>query len=182
MWRCMVTGSGGVNPEGCGRFLADHAPPISWSRMTSEAGSSRSAHDCGGRIAVREANMRDRPGKSEPRNRSTRPFAAKGSRRPPHVYRKAERDADAPGVLYGWHTVAPPRRNPPRGTRRLWATENAVRRLAEEGIAAAQQAELVRPDAIAARLPADAVHQGLLAEADPLPAPDIDALEDGVVL
>ncbi len=43
--------------------------------------------------------------------------------------------------------------------------------------------EVVRPDAIAARLTPDAVHQGLLAEADPLPSPDIEDLPaDGIVL
>jgi 23S rRNA (guanosine2251-2'-O)-methyltransferase len=124
--------------------------------------------------------MRQRPDKSERRNGS-RPFPAKGGRRPPRAFRKPERDPDAPVILYGWHTVAAALKNPARKTRRLWATENALRRLAEEGIAA-PQTELVRPDAIAARLPADAVHQGLLAEADPLPAPAIEELEDGIVL
>jgi 23S rRNA (guanosine2251-2'-O)-methyltransferase len=41
----------------------------------------------------------------------------------------------------------------------------------------------VRPDAIAARLGPDAVHQGLLVEADPLPALDIeDVVAEGTVL
>ena len=127
--------------------------------------------------------MRDRrPDKPEQRNRSSRPSVPKGGRRPPHVFRKAERDPDAPVILYGWHTVAAALNNPARKIRRLWATENAVRRLAEDGIAAPPHTELTRPDAIAARLPADAVHQGLLAEADPLPAPDIEELTDGIVL
>jgi 23S rRNA (guanosine2251-2'-O)-methyltransferase len=43
--------------------------------------------------------------------------------------------------------------------------------------------ELVRPDALVARLTPDAVHQGLLAEADPLPSPDIEDLStSGIVL
>jgi 23S rRNA (guanosine2251-2'-O)-methyltransferase len=37
--------------------------------------------------------------------------------------------------------------------------------------------EIVRPEAIAARLSPDAVHQGLLVEADPLPSPDLEDLE-----
>jgi 23S rRNA (guanosine2251-2'-O)-methyltransferase len=59
-----------------------------------------------------------------------------------------------------------------------------MRRLAEDGVALAVTPELVRPDAIAARLGPDAVHQGLLAEADPLPAPEIDEIETtaGIVL
>ena len=41
----------------------------------------------------------------------------------------------------------------------------------------------MRPDALAARLTPDAVHQGLLAEADPLPSPDIEDLPaTGIVL
>jgi 23S rRNA (guanosine2251-2'-O)-methyltransferase len=43
--------------------------------------------------------------------------------------------------------------------------------------------EIVRPGQIDHQLGPDAVHQGLLAEADPLPSPDIEALpEDGIVL
>ena len=67
--------------------------------------------------------------------------------------------------------------------RKLLVTENALRRLNEDGIEPRIKPEIVRPDQIAAQLPADAVHQGLLAEADPLPAPDIDTLDTtGIVL
>jgi 23S rRNA (guanosine2251-2'-O)-methyltransferase len=86
-------------------------------------------------------------------------------------------------VLYGWHSVTLALANPQRRIRRLLATENAVRRLAEDNIEPRVQPEIVRPDQIAAQLPADAVHQGLLAEADPLPAPTIDTLDpSGIVL
>ena len=73
-------------------------------------------------------------------------------------------------------------RNPARRIRRLWTTENAARRLADDGISLPVAPELVRPDAIAARLPPDALHQGLLAEADPLPAPAVEDLREGLVL
>jgi 23S rRNA (guanosine2251-2'-O)-methyltransferase len=90
---------------------------------------------------------------------------------------------DGPVVLYGWHTVKAALENPARHIRRIWATENAVRRLAEEGVTLAAPPELVRPDTIAARLSPDAVHQGLLAEADPLPVLGIEDLAaSGVVL
>jgi 23S rRNA (guanosine2251-2'-O)-methyltransferase len=86
-------------------------------------------------------------------------------------------------ILYGWHTVKAALDNPARRIRRLYATENAARRLAEDGTAPSVTPEVVRPDAIARRLGPDAVHNGLLAEADPLPSP---ALEDiapaGIVL
>src|ERR1044072_3375121 len=55
-------------------------------------------------------------------------------------------------VLYGWHTVAGALANPPRNRRTIGATENAARRLAEEGLALPIAPEIVRPDTIAARL------------------------------
>jgi 23S rRNA (guanosine2251-2'-O)-methyltransferase len=86
-------------------------------------------------------------------------------------------------ILYGWHTVKAALENPARQVRRLYLTENAARRLADEGVTLPVAPERVRPDAIAARLPPDAVHQGLLAEADPLPGPAIEEIEPaGIVL
>jgi 23S rRNA (guanosine2251-2'-O)-methyltransferase len=91
--------------------------------------------------------------------------------------------ADGPVILYGWHTVKAALENPQRRIRQLWLTENAARRLADEGVALPEAHELVRPDALAARLGPEAVHQGLLAEADPLPSPDIEDLApEGMVL
>jgi len=90
---------------------------------------------------------------------------------------------DGVAILYGWHTVAAALSNPRRRIRKITATENAVHRLAEEGFTLPVAPEIVRPDAIAARLSPDAVHQGLLVEADPLPSLDIDELADeGTVL
>jgi len=95
---------------------------------------------------------------------------------------RPRRDGDTV-ILYGWHPVTLALTNPKRRIRKLLATENAARRLAEENITPKIAPEIVRPDAIANQLPADAVHQGLLAEADPLPAPDISTLTtDGIVL
>jgi len=73
-------------------------------------------------------------------------------------------------MLYGWHTVTAALANPARQIRKLWATENAARRLTSAGLNSPVAPELVRPDVIAARLSPDAVHQGLLAETDPLPS------------
>ena len=93
------------------------------------------------------------------------------------------RDDDDAVLLYGWHPVTAALANPARRIRRLLATENALRRLADDGIVLPLTPELVRPDALDARLTPDAVHQGLLAEADPLPSPDIDELDPtGIVL
>src|SRR6476646_6604122 len=90
---------------------------------------------------------------------------------------------DGPALLYGWHTVKAALENPARRIRRLLATENALRRLADDGVSLPVKPELVRPDVIDTRLGPDAVHQGLLAEADPLPAPSISELaSEGMVL
>jgi 23S rRNA (guanosine2251-2'-O)-methyltransferase len=97
--------------------------------------------------------------------------------------RDQERDPEGPVILYGWHPVKLALENPARHIRRLLATENAVRRLAEEHVALRVEPEIVRPEAIASRLGPDALHQGLLAEADPLPAPGLeDIAPAGVVL
>jgi 23S rRNA (guanosine2251-2'-O)-methyltransferase len=97
--------------------------------------------------------------------------------------RESLRPGDDTAVLYGWHTVKAALQNPARRMRKLLATENAGRRLTEEQVRTALPPEIVRPDAIAARLPPDAVHQGIYAEADPLPTPSIeDIAADGVVL
>jgi 23S rRNA (guanosine2251-2'-O)-methyltransferase len=92
-------------------------------------------------------------------------------------------DRDGAVVLYGWHTVTAALANPARHIRRLLVTENALRRLADDDIKLPLAPDVVRPDALAARLTPDAVHQGLLAEADPLPSPDIGELPaQGIVL
>ena len=77
------------------------------------------------------------------------------------------------------------RRSPTRNgqIRRLVLSENAAKRLADENIDTKVAPEIVRPALIDQRLGPDAVHQGLLAEADPLPSPDIETLpQDGIVL
>ena len=58
-----------------------------------------------------------------------------------------------------------------------------MRRLVEEHVPLRVEPEIVRPEAIASRLAPDSLHQGLLAEADPLPAPELeDIAPAGVVL
>ena len=48
--------------------------------------------------------------------------------------RSARREPSDQAILYGWHTVTAALTNPARRIRRLLATENALRRLADEGI------------------------------------------------
>jgi 23S rRNA (guanosine2251-2'-O)-methyltransferase len=97
-----------------------------------------------------------------------------------------ERGRGPPGdavILYGWHTVTAALANPARRFRKLLVTENALRRLTDENIALPLAPDVVRPGALAAQLTPDAVHQGLIAEADPLPSPGIEELPaEGIVL
>jgi 23S rRNA (guanosine2251-2'-O)-methyltransferase len=73
--------------------------------------------------------------------------------------------------------------NPSRVIHKFLATENAARRLTEDGVALRRQPEIVRPGDIDARLTPEAVHQGLYLEAAPLPSPAIAALPArGIVL
>lgn len=113
----------------------------------------------------------------------TRPARDQG-RRPPRRGRDGGGGGgDGPAVLYGWHPVTLALANPNRTIRKLWLTENAARRLAEENIATRVTPELVRPDVIDRRLGPDAVHQGMLAEVEPLEGLDLDDLpQDGMVL
>src|SRR5215831_15147561 len=87
---------------------------------------------------------------------------------------EARASGDGAVILYGWHTVKAALENPARRIRRLYATANAARRLAEDGVALHVQPEIVRPDAIARRLGPDA---------DALPSPELEQIEPaGLVL
>jgi len=113
--------------------------------------------------------------------RGGKPFAKGGAPERRSAWR--ERDSDGPAILYGWHTVSLALANPARRIRKLLLTENAAKRLADESIDTRIAPEIVRPSQIDQLLGPDAVHQGLLAEADPLPSPDIDDLApEGLVL
>jgi 23S rRNA (guanosine2251-2'-O)-methyltransferase len=103
--------------------------------------------------------------------------------RPSRNLRPERQAAERPVILYGWHPVTAALENPARRFHRLLATGNALRRLAQERVPLPVEPQLVRPEAIARQLSPDAVHQGLLAEADPLPSPGLDEIEpSGVVL
>ena len=73
--------------------------------------------------------MRERDWRTKPRSRG-----AGGSRH------GAPRERQTDVVLYGWHSVTAALANPARHIRRLLATENALRRLNDEGIGAAEGA------------------------------------------
>lgn len=99
----------------------------------------------------------------------------KQGRREPSPWRSPS-DIDVT-ILYGWHPVVEALRNGQRRIRRLLATENSARRLADElGAPLPVSPEIVRPDDINRLLEPDAVHQGLYLEADPLKSPTLDTL------
>lgn len=86
-------------------------------------------------------------------------------------------------LLYGYHPVREALVAGRRTIFKLHATQNAADRLAGELAAAGVTPEIVTIEDIAHRLPADAVHQGLIAEVSELPAPDLaDLPADGLVL
>ena len=60
--------------------------------------------------------------------------------------RDREASPDGPVILYGWHTVAAALANPQRRIRKLWLTENAARRLADDKIELRVTPEIVRPE------------------------------------
>src|SRR5256884_7861267 len=127
-------------------------------------------------MSARDKNPPFRRGGGKPFEKG-RKFA-----RPPG-HRDREASPDGPVILYGWPTVSAALANPERQIRKLFLTENAARRLADENIDTRVPPEIVRPNLIDQRLGPDAVHQWLLAEADPLPSPDIDTLaQQGIVL
>jgi 23S rRNA (guanosine2251-2'-O)-methyltransferase len=126
--------------------------------------------------------MRDRDRKQPFRRGGGKRFE-KGRPGSGPAWRGRAATTDGPVILYGWHTVTMALANPARRIRKLLLTENAARRLKEEIIAPRVEPEIVRPGDIDRLLSPDAVHQGLYAEADPLPTPDLATLElEGLVL
>ena len=80
--------------------------------------------------------------------------------------------------IYGLHAVRAALDNPRRVLHRVLVTRNAAARLELEARPARCPVELASPEAIAARLPPGAVHQGALLEAEALPERDLDDLRE----
>lgn len=81
--------------------------------------------------------------------------------------------------LYGLHTVSAALDNPARTIRRLMVTRNALGRLGlAEPLALPFAAEIVEPRMIDRVLDPGAVHQGVMAEAEPLAPKPLSALGD----
>lgn len=99
----------------------------------------------------------DRPGRAGGKPRG-------GGRRP----------APKPGLdtLYGVHAATAAIDNPGRTIRHIWATPNAAKRLTLPP-ALNDLLDIVAASELDARVPAGAVHQGLVVLAEPLPEPDV---------
>jgi 23S rRNA (guanosine2251-2'-O)-methyltransferase len=106
-------------------------------------------------------------------------FAARRDRRSPAAARAAGADVVR---IFGFHAVRAALASPRRSFVRLFATAAAAERLAPLIEAASVPLTVVQADDISARLGADAVHQGALLEARPLPAFDIDDFADDAFL
>ncbi|WP_027057022.1 TrmH family RNA methyltransferase [Mesorhizobium loti] len=90
-----------------------------------------------------------------------------------------ETAADGVVRLYGLHTVRAALDNPRRKIRKMLVTRNAAERLEIADLAALPfKTELVEPRDIDKITGSDAVHQGVLIEAEPLKPKRLDALGD----
>ncbi|MGB2731124.1 MAG: RNA methyltransferase [Methylovirgula sp.] len=87
-------------------------------------------------------------------------------------------------LLYGYHAVREALRSKRRKALALFATPAAAAKLAAESGAAGLTAHFVSPEDLTRRLGPDAVHQGVLLEARPLPAQSLDDIvsNSGIVL
>ena len=85
--------------------------------------------------------------------------------------------------LYGFHAVSAALGASRRRLVRLYATPAAAERLGAEIARRGVETRIVTAEEIAARLPRDAVHQGVLLEAEPLEPIDVSELpEKGLVV
>jgi len=97
--------------------------------------------------------------------------------------KRERRQREDLALIFGWHAVQAALENPARRIRRLLVTPNGARRLEELKLKPSVKPEIVRPEEIDRMLSPDTVHQGVLAETDPLPAPSLDELPaNGIVL
>ena len=97
---------------------------------------------------------------------------AKRKHKNPQKDRKILADS-SPLYIYGSHAVRAALENPKRRIRNLYLTENAANELAEMLARRKITPEIRKAQQLAALLPADAVHQGMVLETAPLPEPNL---------
>jgi 23S rRNA (guanosine2251-2'-O)-methyltransferase len=123
----------------------------------------------------------ERPGPRPHPPRPHRPAVNETPRPAPPPFRRASAQV---AVLYGFHAVHEALRAKRRRPLALFATPAAAARLETECSAAGIVAQIVTPEDLDRRLGAGAVHQGVLLEAEPLPALGLDEIvsKSGIVL
>ena len=97
---------------------------------------------------------------------------AKRKHKNPQKDRKTLADS-SPLYIYGSHAVRAAVENPKRHIKNLYLTENAAHELAEMLARRKITPEIRKAQQLAALLPADAVHQGMVLETVPLIEPDL---------
>lgn len=87
-------------------------------------------------------------------------------------------------LIYGIHAAAAVLANPKRQIVHVWATENGLGRLKEDGVEVSKTPEIVHPRILDHLLTGqDAVHQGVVVEAKSLPQPRLDQIpRDGLLV
>jgi 23S rRNA (guanosine2251-2'-O)-methyltransferase len=128
-----------------------------------------------------------RPGGSQRRRGKAKPSsphdikAASPPAKTGPVFRRASAELV---VLYGFHAVREALRAKRRQVLDLFATPAAAARLEADCAAAGLTAHIASPEDLTRRLGPDAVHQGVLLEARPLPALSLDEItcKSGVIL
>ena len=124
-----------------------------------------------GREARRDAGA----GKTRPAPQAAQPDSRQARRETPGEKPRERREADV-ARIYGFHSVEAALKAPRRELIRLYATAAAAERLQPEIAARGVEVRIMEIDAIAARAPREAVHQGVLLEARPLAPIDISEL------
>lgn len=120
---------------------------------------------------------------SRKRSRTSRPASAgrsspeAGPKQRPHALRHTreapERRRSDVALIYGFHSVEAALRSPRRELIRLYATAAAAERLRGEIEARGVDTQILSLEDISFRAPRQAVHQGVLLEARPLPPFDL---------
>ncbi len=111
--------------------------------------------------------------------RAHRDVKSGGAPRPRPAVAPGEHPADGLVRLYGLHTVRAALDNPRRKIRKLLITRNAQERLGISDLTALPfESELVEPRTIDKITGSEAVHQGVLIEAEPLKPKALSALGD----
>jgi len=108
--------------------------------------------------------------------------AHKDDRRPKTTGARSRRrgpsDSAGANIIYGLHAVEAALGNPNRVINRLFATENAARRLGPAIEARAIAPELLETRALDDLIGGEARHQGIAVETEPLAQPDLADLSD----